>query len=155
MAADDVSDIAEWLAGRLGDDAELTALIGQGRVFPLFVPTVSNLPAVTYKRASTQREYHSTGQAESVVGMFEVRAVSESNRQGYKTNCRVARVLLGLLSGIRTETNDSQGGQHKIESLEIVDEADDDDPSAVADGADSLQRIFMVQVKYDEPPRGN
>lgn len=152
-----VSDVKEWLAGQLGDSAELAAVIGQGKVFPRFVPGIAYLPAVTYKRLSTSRAYHTKGQGESVTGMFEVRIVAESSREGEKVICRASRVIGNLLSGLQTVANDSQGGQHKISSVSIANEADEEGAVQIDKGTDGMtfETVFMVQIKYDEPARGN
>jgi len=142
-------EIEAWLADWLGTDSELTGLIG-ARVYPIFLPSLESLPAVTYRRTGTQRQAHMAGAAGITTASFELRCWASSDQRGYLTACRVARVIRLKVDGLQTATS----ARHYVRRALLTAEYDDNaELPRIDDEVLALCRVLMVDVAYAEVTR--
>lgn len=140
-------ELEAWLADWLGNDAELAAIIG-GRLFPVFVPPGYDLPAVSYRRTSTERDASTREALKVAKATFEIRCWAMSDLQGYLKGCRAARVVRLKLNGLQT----SGMGQHIRRAL-LTGENDDEEQGVIADDTFAVCRVLTVEISYVEQTR--
>lgn len=144
--------VEAWLAEWLETTPAIRDVVGK-MVFPLVIPQAATLPAITYQRVGTPREYHLRGQSESVLATFHVKIYGRSNVVGYKTNIAAAKAIRNAVSGLQTDAKDSGNGLHYIEHVQVADEQDDIDEPVFADDVATFIRWLTITVKhYEEPP---
>ena len=123
------------------------------KVFPVFVPASELLPAVTYSRVNTKRDYTMQGQQDPTVPTFKLVCWAKSDEAGYAINLASARAIRDSLSGLQTAVADSVGNKHYVRRVILADEFDDDDAPIFADGVEVFQRVLMLQVSHTETVR--
>lgn len=141
--------VEEWLADRMEKVPAVHDLAG-GRVFPLVVPQSKDLPAVTYRRARTQRDRHMKGASGTTEVLFQVIVWTRSDKQGYLQGCRIAQGIRFAFDGFK---GSDPGKGHYIERATLDDENDEDNLPVFADDVVGFQRVLPLTVVHLEQRR--
>lgn len=140
-------EVEQWFGDRLANLPAIVTAVS-GRVHPIYLPETVTLPAITFRRVSTERARHTGGAAGQASVRFRVVCYGEANREGYKRVCRLARDLRLGLDSFRG----SPATGHHIQACTLEDEGDEEEPTMYADGSLGVlhQRVLMVLVKHVE-----
>lgn len=146
---DTIFEIEAWLSDWLGQVPEVLELMGQGKVFPIIIPTTQVLPAIVYRRMGTERAKHATGATGNAKARFEITLLAKASAEAYRVICRCARGIRLKLDGLTSKT----AGQ-EVQPAFLEDEMDGaviDPPSPDEDFV--MTRVLTISVAYVEQDR--
>lgn len=150
---DAVEEIEAWLATKI-ERAPGVIEIARDRVYPVFVPSLEDLPATTYRRAGTSRSWDMRGADGLTISRFVIECLALPGMQGYKQTLRLAKAIRLALDGLK---GDDREKGHYIRSVKIDDEADDPEGVIPINGElqPVMKRVLAVAIKHKEQVANN
>ena len=120
-----MANIEEAIYFILANDSELDDAVG-GRIYPLYMPDIVEMPAITYQRISTVRELTHDQEAGGLASAIFQFTVWDSD---YATIREISEMIRNCLNGYRgTVTIDSGDSGIDIQASLINGEVDNYDP---------------------------